>query len=144
KRLPTACLAPLLSLLVVVGCSSDGTKTGNGMQMEFATARERLLLADAGALGVSAVDRSGAHFRLDRAELSLGEIELRARDFDPCPEVDVFGSGSCGNKRFSLREPIVVDLLTRRSTPSLDGYVFPAGVYDRIEARIEPIDDDAG
>ncbi len=129
----------LAALLLAQGCSSDGTKTGNGMRLDFSVAGESLLTRDAGQVDslLHVVDSSGTRYDIGVAKLSLGKLELRADGFDPCPE-PMPEQARCSKGRFTWDEAMVADLITRETSPDLSVYQFPVGRYDRVQVRIDP------
>jgi hypothetical protein len=136
-----------LSSCVVIGaafgCAADGTKTGNGVQMEFVATGQSLVEADSGSSAPFAVtDLQGTTFWIDDAKLVVSEIELRAKGEDLCT-FDTVDGITCTNGRIRIREVMELDLLAPRGNRVLQGLEFPAVVYDRVEVRTQTLDKDS-
>lgn len=136
-------LCSFVGALVVAACAADGTKTGNGVQMEFVATGQALTESDASmSHSLAVTDLQGTTFLIDEALLIVSEIELRAKGADLCT-FDVPASTTCTNGRIRLRDIMELDLLAPPSNASLLGIEFPAVVYDRVEVRTEALDKDS-
>ncbi len=131
------------------GCASDGTKTGNGVTLEFAATQQGLSIeTDAGvddALPPEAelrtVDSSGTVFTLERALLGVTQIELRTPSGVPCEGLELHAGVDCDAERLRIRQDFELDLLRRRSKPSLDEYRLPPGIYERLDISLDELKD---
>jgi hypothetical protein len=131
------------SILLLAACAPDGTKTGNGVQMEFVVNGEALTQADGGAAQPLLVeDKQGTSFLIDEAVLIVSQLELRAKDEDLCA-FELSESLVCTNGRLRLRQNLELDLLAPRTNSVLRDLVFPAVVYDRVEVRTQALNKDS-
>ncbi len=140
---------------LLLSCAADGTKTGNGITMEFATTSEGLHLAepDAGAAdadaglglsdGLRTTDAAGSVFTITEAHMAVTEIELRQDGGINCAAVVDQSGLDCDEDRLRLRFDFDVDLLAGRTAPDLRDFELPAGIYQRVEVTIDDLEDDA-
>lgn len=143
---PAKTLITCVFLASAAGCAADGTKTGNGVQLELAAVNQALTQSDtqptdAGLASIGLRDQQGTSLVLDQAVLVVSEIELRAKGTDLCAferSADV----DCTNGRLRLRGLFELDLLAPESS-ELAAFSFPAVVYDQVEVRTEALDKDS-
>jgi hypothetical protein len=127
------------------GSAQSGTKTGNGITLEFGTTGQQLrLLGDAGVADAGPVvgqlpnpAQPDVSLHLDVATMRVSQIDvLPATTIDcsaPVPE----GSGAeCLSDRYRISDVVDLDLITGESIPSLDDYRLPAGDYERVEISL--------
>ncbi len=152
KRAIAACIALCWS------CAADGTKTGNGITMEFGTSHQALSVTDdrdggtnakrsdaastdgARGVGLYTTDASGASFFIETATMAVTRIELRTPDTMPCSALE-FGAGvECDADRLRIRGAFELDLLARAAKPSLDLFELPTGTYTRVDVDLERLD----
>lgn len=132
-----------LLALTLGACAADGTKTGNGVHMEFAAAGQALSVSDAGApVPFVVVDLQGSKFEIDEVVLSVSRVELRAKGENLC-NFELPPTVTCTNGRLRLREQMELDLLSPGSDPQLSALEFPPVVYDRVEVRTQALDKDS-
>lgn len=129
------------ALLCLGACASEGTKTGNGIHLEFAATQSPLTSAlDAGSTsepdgGPSASGKPGA-FRLEGAWLNVSEVTLRGPSA-LCESGGLLDSDvECADGRLRVRRAMTLDLQNPRTSP-LSNYVFPSTVYDRVDVRFD-------
>jgi hypothetical protein len=132
--------AALCTLLFVGACASEGTKTGNGIRLEFAATQSPLTaIVDAGAAtepdgGPSRPAAQGT-FRLESAWLNISEVTLRGPS-SLCEGALAGSDVECADGRLRVRREMTLDLLDPRTSP-LSEYVFPSTVYDRVDIRFD-------
>lgn len=78
-------------------------------------------------------DDGATPFTFTSAQIHLRDIELDLADGD-CDDVE---GATCSEQSVKIEGPFVVDLLTGVSTPSLADVRVPAGIYKRIDFRID-------
>lgn len=83
--------------------------------------------------GMTISDDGAKPFTLTAAQIHLRDIELDLADGD-CDDVE---GASCSDQSVKIQGPFVVDLLTGVTTPSLADVRVPAGIYKRIDFRID-------
>jgi len=129
------------ALIFALFACACGTETGNGLVMR-ATESGSGLRAAQSDLGLSATDAQGTQLSLTLAQINVGKIEFDAPGTKPCAEADFSNSGlsvRCDGAKIRIEGPILVDLMTGTSQPSLENLVIPAGIYKRIDVRFEQL-----
>ncbi len=131
----------------------SGTKTGNGITLEFVSSEQALRFSnDAGANPDADHSFGGSpgsfppgdwEVRIDVATMRVSQI-----DVVPATEVDcdavLFKNVECLDDRYRISESIELDLLTGMSEPNLEEYRFPPGEYDSVEVSLAvPSGDDS-
>lgn len=125
------------------GCAAGGTKTGNGVHMEFAATGQALSVSDGGTpLPFVVVDLQGSTFEIEEVMLIVSRLELRAKGEDICG-FELAPAFTCTNGRLRLREQIELDLLSPGSNEQLNALEVPPLVYDRVEVRTQALDKDS-
>ena len=140
----------IISLIAVasVACSTDeGTSTGQvGLTMRAAAASHPdVVSVDTDTLVM--FDAADTPYRISAAQLHLRDIELDLPDGMRCADLESQPVGaSCedGEDKIRIDGPIIVDLVSGATTPSLADVKIPAGIYDRIDFRVEDGDPEDG
>lgn len=125
-----ALLGSLLAGAFALAC---GAETGNGV----AIVTMKLTAEDD---TLDTVDAQGTAFNLERAQVNVRHIELLAPGDKLCNDADYEDTGfvvHCDSAKIRIEGPIVVDLITGETTPSLDAVKVPAATYQRVDVRID-------
>lgn len=138
----TAALHAAACALLSVACAADGTKTGNGVQMEFVASGASLTDSDVHASTLVVTDLQGTTFLVDEALLIVSQVELRAKGEDLC-SFELSDSINCTNGRLRFSETMQLDLLGPRTNERLMSLAFPEVTYDRVEVRTQALAKDS-
>jgi hypothetical protein len=130
-------LSTLLSLLTFTACS-NGTV---GLQFQAVTSD-----GSAASDGDIVTDDAQTAFGLIDAQLHLRDIELDLPKGSTCADLVETEGTRCdeSSNKVVIDGPFVIDLVTGQSTPDLSLIEVPAGVYKRIDFRVEDGDPDEG
>ena len=123
------------SLLVLVGCASGGGTVGLSVQA----------VSDTTDPALDFVDDGGVVYGVQTATLNLRNIEIDLPDGMVCADIagQLSGPAVCDDSpgssdKIRIQGPFVIDLVAGTSTPTLDDVRIPAGVYKRIDFRVDP------
>lgn len=132
-----------LTLPLLLTLAACGAETGNGLGPTVA------LRASQSGSGLhvaqdppvlEGTDAQGTPLTLAHARANVRSIELYSPDGQLCVDADYADSGftvHCDSAKMRIEGPIVVDLMTGASVPSLERVVLPAAVYQRVDVRLE-------
>ncbi len=130
-----------LTLPLALAC---GAETGNGLGPTVtlrATQSGSGLHAAQDPPVLRGADAQGTPLSVAHARVSVKRIELEKQvGGEACREADFVDSGfsvTCDGDKLRIEGPIVVDLMTGASTPSLERVVLPAATYQRVDVRLE-------
>jgi hypothetical protein len=100
----------------------------------------------AASSGDVVTDDAQTAFGLVEAQLHLRDIELDLPDGAKCGDVPETEGTRCDedSDKIVIDGPFVIDLVTGQTTPDLSAIEVPAGVYKRIDFRVEDGDPDEG
>jgi hypothetical protein len=125
---------------VLAGCDGSGgpqagTETGNAaLPIDLSIS----LLTAAPDAAPRGVDARGVPFTLDSVRAFVRRIDFALPDGKTC--ADLAGAvvgGTCDTDRIRFEGPWVIDLRTGDAVPPMDGLSLPAGLYRRVEVRLE-------
>jgi hypothetical protein len=133
-------LALLIPLFLYFAC---GAETGNGLgptlSMRASQSGAGLTAAQTPA-ALLGQDAQGSPISVTSARVNVRHIELESPGGQLCVDADYANSGfvvKCDSAKIRIEGPIVVDLMTGASTPSLDKVIVPAATYKRIDVRLD-------
>lgn len=121
-------------------CSSSAPNESTGVVGLAIDARGDLA---PGATSIVMLDDGATAFDVSEASIHLRDIELDLPNGESCDDAELVGA-ECAQDKITIPGPFVVDLVTGATTPSLDDVTIPAGVYERIDLRVEDGDPDDG
>jgi hypothetical protein len=100
----------------------------------------------AASSGDVVTDDAQTTFSLVDAQLHLRDIELDLPEGSTCSDVPETAGTKCdeSSNKIVIDGPFVIDLVTGQSTPDLSTIEVPAGVYKRIDFRVEDGDPSEG
>jgi hypothetical protein len=127
--------------LFALGCSGDDQGASVGLSVQAVTSTGA---TSPGELAMT--DDGDGDFALLAAYLNLRHIELDLPDGSTCSDIDeqALAGATCDSAedKIEIAGPFEIDLVAGTSTPSLDDVQIPAGVYKRIDFRVENNADD--
>ena len=102
---------------------------GSGFQVELTSDTSALTLEDEG----------GTPLSITKAEVYVRDIELDLPDDLSCEDLTgTLTEASCtSDQKVVISGPRVINLITGSSRPSLSGVVIPAGLYKRVDIRLD-------
>lgn len=112
-----------------------GAETGNGV----ATVVMKLTGENGGAFVTT--DQQGTSFGIESARAHIRRIDFEAPGQQLCKDEDYADSGivvHCDSAKIRIETPLVIDLMTGQTTPSLANVKIPAATYKRVDARFSP------
>lgn len=117
------------------GGPQAGTETGNAaIPVEV---RLSLLTATPDAPPQGA-DARGVPFTLDAVRAFVRRVDFELPRGVTCADVTgALAGGTCDTDRIRFEGPWVVDLRTGAAVPPMDALSLPAGLYRRVEVRLE-------
>jgi hypothetical protein len=120
------------------GGPQAGTETGNAaIPIELKLS----LLTAAPDAPPRGADSRGVPFTLDTVRAFVARVDFELPAGTTCADVAAaLVGGTCDTDRIRFRGPWVVDLRTGAAVPPMDGLSLPAGLYRRVEVRLEVAD----
>lgn len=109
--------------------NASGGIGGSGFQVELTSDTSALILEDEG----------GAPLSITKAEVYVRDIELDLPDDLSCEDLTgTLTEATCSSdEKVVISGPRVINLITGTSRPSLSGVVIPAGLYKRVDIRLD-------
>ena len=133
-----------LSMLTAFSCSTlIAACNGGTVGLQFQAVTDD---GSAASSGDVVTDDAQTAFGLIDAQLHLRDIELDLPEGSKCGEVPEAAGTTCdeSSNKIIIDGPFVIDLVTGQATPDLNNIEVPAGVYKRIDFRVEDGDPDEG
>ena len=126
------------TIIVAAAMSACSSSEGIGIDVRASTSTG----LSANDTDLLVIDDGGGAFALETARLRLRHIELDLPDGSQCSDLaDDLVAAECDDDpdgdKIHIPGPFDVDLMTGESTPSLASVVIPAGMYKRIDFRVE-------
>lgn len=128
---------------LTLAAAACGAETGNGLGPTvtmLATQSGSGLHVAQDPPVLNGADAQGTPLTVAHARVSVRRIELESPGGPLCKDSDFVDSGftvSCETDKIRIEGPIVVDLMTGASTPSLERVLLPAATYRGASVRLE-------
>jgi hypothetical protein len=137
KPMSIATTALVASVTTLGACGADGANVGVSVAA----------LSSDGASQLTSTDGAGTNVAITSGQLAVRDIEFDLPVGATCADVaDQLEGARCeaadnadeaGEAKIIIDGPMVIDLVQRTATPSLDAVRIPAGTYRRVDVRVE-------